>query len=1649
VVENHDKSKPAGGYATQRGINYQNRVAAYCAVCCLCERVPFPGIPTSPLKSVRCETGEPLADILLTFEDESLVFVEVKRALEFGPARMKPLVSHLIEQYLASLQGTSGGKFPWRRRLDAGRDRLLLVTSSDAPTRLTHHLSACLSRINPESRVEDLAAIPQNEAEKEAFQTFLVVLNDAWKALLGEQVQNGQVVELLSLFKIAVLDVDAGEVGEQNAEHFLKQTVLATTDDAVKCWATLTQIMGRASESRMFVSREELRRELRSANFALVSTPSYANDINALRKYTQLTLASLDNLAKLVIDQREIRIERPVTKYLRQEAEKQSLVVIGDPGAGKSGVLHELASHLQRENQDVVFLAADRLDDSLRSELGLRYELAEVLENWSGNGTGWLFIDALDAARGSGALQVLRDLISRVATTPGSRWRVVASIRVFDLRYSQDLQRIFRHEFGVPRLKQFQDDSFSVRHVKVPRFSSEELAEIRAQSPELESVFNTATRSLLELLDIPFNLRLVSDMLSEKEERTDFGGIDTQVGLLEKYWLSRVIRSGAQGNVREAVLTEIVTALVGERKLTVAKTHILSTTKEPQFSSLCSDNVIVEQIANLHGRNIIGFSHHLLFDYAVSRLVLASDFEGFLQTISRERDLSLFLRPSIDLFFKEAWLRHRETFWTDLLLFSADQNVPAIAKIIGPAVIPEVAISEDDLAPLINSLNSIDAKEKAISEQWVVHVVGAVLAGVTTSGLELWSKFCLRVTQTTNPSLRLAAVCQSLIDHILERTQDGTTNSRDGKRALNKAAIYLLNRFASGEVREGWVVGRCISNVMDLFAIDPAASGEALRRLISPDDVHQHGAQQGHWIARKLPLLFDPDPRLAADIFIAFFGYNERSEEKTSMGGSRILAMTSTRRQDYQQAHWQLAQHFSRFLEEHFELCKPIILSAVNNVIESEHNPRTKENAISYVIEGVEHRVLADYSSIWDSSGVRGEALNIADAYFRKLEERVKSSSRIDLARRTATEFLRDAQYAYFVRKILKVAQNTGPALVDVVYPLLSSSTALWSIDLSSLIGDALNTNYVALDDRRRRDVELRILGLAEGEAGERQQALASVRDRLLGCIPVDQLVLRESRRRVIEMSEVGGPPANRPPFVSHGVRVSSYSADDRLRESGIPIDEKPNADLREKANRLWTFASKFTNERPSESDVLKIEKDIDEVEGILSSGLEGVHKEIASSAEAQLIAACAAAVKVNAFNCSDRLGQKLRQILFRGLDNPEPEYAPEYDSQWDKGPSGWGAPVQRIEASAGVGSLLSHRSCVDDALLERVRRAIVDPVPAVRFQIVTRLLPLYDKDIDALWSILTTLIREEPRTGVLSGALYSVINPLAGRYRAEVVGLVRQLLSRTDLANDGGEAFEWGHRIATSLYIWQGHEDAFALIRPRLEGDSFRPAYADDCLRDIRDTLSFSSDVPKASDAAVRKRAFNVMERIIRTVAARMNHMIEDIRVEARDADWDKTFQELARLVDHISNQIYFSSGAYDGTNSSNDTSRKLAEDSRRQFWADSQTAIRLLSDVAIPSAAHHLIETLESFIPFEPIEVFHAIAAVVRSAKSWGYQYESMAVDLLVKVTEYYIAEHRMELQKDLQSREELIDILETFVEAGWPSARRLSYRLEEIFR
>jgi len=75
--------------------------------------------------------------------------------------------------------------------------------------------------------------------------------------------------------------------------------------------------------------------------------------------------------------------------------------------------------------------------------------------------------------------------------------------------------------------------------------------------------------------------------------------------------------------------------------------------------------------------------------------------------------------------------------------------------------------------------------------------------------------------------------------------------------------------------------------------------------------------------------------------------------------------------------------------------------------------------------------------------------------------------------------------------------------------------------------------------------------------------------------------------------------------------------------------------------------------------------------------------------------------------------------------------------------------------------------------------------------------------------------------------------------------------------------------------------------------------------------------------------------------------------------------------------------------------------------------------------------------------------LGRIMRAGKAGGYQYDPLGADLIVRLMERYLAEHRFVLRANLECRRVLLEILDTFVQAGWPSARRLTYRMEEIFR
>src|SRR5262249_15017682 len=155
-----------------------------------------------------------------------------------------------------------------------------------------------------------------------------------------------------------------------------------------------------------------------------------------------------------------------------------NLLVVGEPGAGKSGALHEFVRVAQRRGRDAVFFAVDHLQIQNLQDLsvgtGLSQNIVDVLAAWGGRDPGFVVIDALDAARGETAANVIRMLIELIGAR-APRWRVVASIRKFDLRYSRQLQELFRGQATSP----LRDSEFNrIRHVNVPPLTSEELEQL-------------------------------------------------------------------------------------------------------------------------------------------------------------------------------------------------------------------------------------------------------------------------------------------------------------------------------------------------------------------------------------------------------------------------------------------------------------------------------------------------------------------------------------------------------------------------------------------------------------------------------------------------------------------------------------------------------------------------------------------------------------------------------------------------------------------------------------------------------------------------------------------------------------------------------------------------------------------------------------------------------------------------------------------------------------------------------------------------------------------------------------------------------------------------------------------------------------------
>ncbi len=677
-------------------------------------------------------------------------------------------------------------------------------------------------------------------------------------------------------------------------------------------------------------------------------------------------------------------------------------------------------------------LAADLLEASgrrsLSEELGLELDLVDVLAAWPGDEPAYLLVDALDATRGRESASVLLDLIERIAVRAG-RWRVVASVRSFDLRHNPTLQAAFPVRGGDTDAELLEPEFLHVRHVSVGALSDEELTGLADQAPAVAQFLAAAPAAVRELARVPFNLRLLVILLERGQvDRAQLGSLRTQLELLDLYWESRVRGQAAGGDARELFAQRLCEEAVAAMRLQVPRPRLRAHAAQgTALDELLGEGVLVEVPATgPRGRESLGFSHHVLFDYAVHRLLLSGTPDEIVACLVASDELVLLARPSLVLTLAAEWAAEpgRTAFWT-LALRLAEPEVPGTARIVAPAVAVEEARAPGDFLPLLEALDQGDARASFL----LAHAVGARTAvGVPSrplmgrEDLPLWSELAsalgTRIREEVAYPLRLL---------VWGLWAEYDRLGADQRAALGVAARALLHWAWSQSQPPSTDVGVALEAVARSCATDPQATRALLLRVAERERIPNFGSYEFRRLADELGTLAACVPDVVERLYEAAYSYEEDSQEQVPFGSSQILRMTSTKDQDWRMARYAVAQEYPRVLEADVRTgVRVLAYACAHETAEKAYGRPDRDFAID--LGGARATVRHDRSEWWDSRSHRRDVSAMLDAFEKRFAQAAATGERQTAA--TVFEVLAERpQPAAIWRRVVRAAAREPTAL--------------------------------------------------------------------------------------------------------------------------------------------------------------------------------------------------------------------------------------------------------------------------------------------------------------------------------------------------------------------------------------------------------------------------------------------------------------------------------------------------------------------------------------------------------------------------------------------------------------------------------------------
>jgi len=1617
-----------GGNATAAGVTFQGAIGALFSATAIADRpldAPL-GIGAVRVKELRFETEAPLDDILIATDAEGYVFVQAKTSLTLAKkldSELGKTAEQIVRQWIACSGGD--GALGWNRPLAEDRDSFLIAVGPGAARTVANDLAQALSR---RRRKATDATTPDDQ--KKALESFTTLLNLAWEKVVGSSATAEDIAQLLDLTAIVQFDMDGADraVGVE-----ILRSALLRPDDAPSAFDVLGAICEQHMAERIGADTQALRRSLEQQSVRLLAPPDYRADVEAFRAFSKAHQEYLATFGVIHLESKDIAVPLQCLAPALAAAQHGSFLVVGEPGAGKSAVLNTIGRSLGKS--EVLQLSVDRMPvsglDGLRIELGLSHPIREVLLNWPGVEPAFLLIDSLDAGRGGAGEVVFKSLIEQVLSLPGGRWRVIASVRSFDLRLGTQFRLLFP---GAPPAPEFANPDFqNVRHIQVSPWTKEELDSLLAEAPTLSEAIDAGGERLRNLALVPFNTQLLADLIADGVAPARLGTLSTQAELLDLYWQRRVQVFTPEG---DACLRTVLEEMVTSRSLRASQQTAFASGGNG-LARLLGAGVLVEQSG---GRNV-AFRHHILFDYAASRLYLNPfDAAGVHSAFVRENGLGLMLGPALGYALQELWNSNpdRRDYWNMVAGLIGDRAIDPIARSIAARSCSELPAVHKDTDGLIEQLSKDE--------------VGRAIFGAIIGSLALWDEDhsgSLIMAPWTEVAVAASKIPDlvgsiSFLLGILMK-QPSASEHRDelGVAARNLLAAALARK---GDAYSPDLAAAGIRFVAETYGSDVEASRALLSQVFSADRFETYAHAEVPALAYQIAAIRAIDSEFAVQIYSEVFSRRITSQAMTRMNDSQIMPFMSQASQDYERARFQLAHTFPEFLK-----CSPLeatkaLIRAIGGLIVSEHPLQEQHGDWTFKVGEHDVRVVEDLSHIW--------AWDVEDAHPDTAMSLVQifvgwlRSASTEEARAVVELFFAENRFALLWTRLFMVGAERPEVFGDLLWELATKEQVLLSSDLRKDTVDLIAATYPDRSETDRKSFEDAIAQADFSVFGQPERARQQILALLFHAIGKEHLATATTHAELD--SGVGDAPVvNSRPFQIDGGAVA-MEENWWLREQGIDIEEPANASILAHAKALKDALGLRTGQPlPAVADIRAALNLMTELESAMEAAeAGGVSQEVLRVPGGALADGCSAVLATHGEQALTQSQIDVLKRLALGLSHSHfPVGGPEEEIRFERSQS-IGGPAPRTDAARHLLRLCQLKPQPDADILKRLEELLSDPHPAVRAIVASNLAALWSSSRDTMWRLADGVAENESNKAVLaafSQFLGNARNADPKHVETLVLALQQRLGSDPAPSDARRGVRENLASLLAMLHVWNDRAESRSVVTEWCLHPGAHETELTSAITAIRGALvdGYAEDTPAKQGYRQRSQALvgHVVDKTSDWLAVHYRRGPDERLKEQEEA------KSVAKILDNCCHQFYFTSGAFHARNPREPAGLTSFEE-KIAFLGDVEPILRRMGDVGASHTIYNLLQILEFLLPVNPGKVFDLIAhALLHGGKRQGYQFDYMGSDVFVRIVGQCLADHR-DIFREEARRRALVDCLDAFIEAGWPSARRLIYRLPELF-